>query len=203
MPHHLEKAARREYRRIWIGSAWRDTLAHQRRHGIWVNSALAAVGGVAAWLLGEGVNLMVLVVGVLAGPLLFLTGSFVVHWWRVPARLAFERQIAEEHGGEAPLDTIKLSTPPSGVGPPIVTFTTNQQPARRLYTEGPVKKLRFFHPVEQVVSREDLPATVPLGRRGRLVVKMFASDGALVEEQGARGIRVMAEVYYRDEPSPA
>jgi hypothetical protein len=78
---------------------------------------------------------------------------------------------------------------------PIATFVTEGASDRLIGTNGPFKALRFMKPTEKTVHAEDLPATINY-QAGYLVVKRFTDKGFTVDENGARGVEIEAEVYH-------
>ena len=84
---------------------------------------------------------------------------------------------------------------------PSVQFTTANMQAREVDTGGKLKRLRFTVPAEKIVSVEDLPASVPVGK-GRLIIKRFTDKGFSFEEQNTSGEWVIAEVYLTADADP-
>ena len=82
-----------------------------------------------------------------------------------------------------------------GIHLPRLVFTTGGQTARKISTPSKVAKLRFVVPHEQIVVEADLPTDVPIGN-GRLIIKQFAKDGILLEEQKTFGDVLQAEIYF-------
>jgi hypothetical protein len=63
-------------------------------------------------------------------------------------------------------------------------------------TNGQVEKLVFTHPRSWIVTKNDLPATVPIGE-GFLIVKDFAPDGIWFQDKQTKGELIEAEMYFR------
>jgi hypothetical protein len=77
---------------------------------------------------------------------------------------------------------------------PSVVFWTEGKSNREIGAGGRPKTLRFVKPAEATVHTSELPTTIRYAN-GYLVVKKFTEKGFLVDENGAKGIEVEAEVY--------
>jgi hypothetical protein len=78
---------------------------------------------------------------------------------------------------------------------PRVWFTTISGSNRNITTGGRPKTLRFTKPVEAIVHARELPFKISYSN-GYLVVKLFSDRGFLIDEYGATGVEVEAEVFY-------
>lgn len=91
---------------------------------------------------------------------------------------------------------LRMTPGPDSKAVPYVQFETANRAEREIDAGGRPNKLRFVMPKEQLMVERDLPMTVPIGRRGKLVVKRYTAKGFTLEEHHTHGVTVRVETYF-------
>lgn len=173
--------------------------AVERRYGLVVGvilgTAIAALQAVTA----GGVNLPRAVLAIVGGVVLFLVGTYVVALWQTPARLAWEAANTDDPNSDT-LTSVGVN-PVDDHGPLILAFVTRSRSGDLLMPLWPgpkntLRRVRFFEPSELVIEPNDVPATLRVGRRGRVVIKRIGNDKMLMECVRTDGVMCKAELYY-------
>jgi hypothetical protein len=188
----FEKTFQRAYRRRRWAQAWRQTGGFERRYGLIVNLGVAVTTLAVQGALGD-LELPGAVLSVVLAALFVLGAVFVWRMETAPGELALAAERA--HGGGD--DVAVLEYHRHGMG--RLRFVTHGQENFAVGGGPRVRAMHFLKPREQIVRASDLPAVVPLGRRGQLVVKAFTDEGVIISETRA-GVTVEADLYWAENP---
>lgn len=195
MRSSAHRAYARQYRQRWVRHAVRQASALLRRYTVVASLALALVHALLFALFGEQVALGSLALSALASLIAFFIGALMLALLRAPAEIAYS--LVSSPGR----DLSERVTMFVGSRTCEVSFPTLNHSQRTVRVGAEPTAVRFKDPPrDEVIRDSDLPAVIPVTRKGRVIIESFTDTGIIISEERTAGRMITLDVYMRESP---